>query len=98
MLQQVSRTFQARRALLRHLAPRYQQASSAQKTLLLDSFVEQVDPLALSEYLDVLRHALLRGTQTTAADGEGEFVLPLLRFSLVACTSGPQSVSEEGPA
>ena len=35
-----SRSFQARRALLRHLAPRYQQASPAQKTLLLDSFVE----------------------------------------------------------
>jgi hypothetical protein len=40
MPQRVSRTFQARRALLRHLAPRYQQASPAQKTLLLDSFVE----------------------------------------------------------
>ena len=35
-----SRTFQARHALLRYLAPRYQQASPAQKTLLLDSFVE----------------------------------------------------------
>ena len=40
MRHQVSRTFQARRTLLRHLAPRYQQASPAQKTLLLDSFVE----------------------------------------------------------
>src|ERR1051326_41143 len=40
MLQQVSHTFQARRALLRYLAPRYQQASPAQKTLLLDAFVE----------------------------------------------------------
>ena len=40
MSQRVSRTFQARRALLRYLAPRYQQASPAQKTLLLDSFVE----------------------------------------------------------
>ena len=40
MPQRVSRTFQARRALLRHVAPRYQQASPAQKTLLLDSFVE----------------------------------------------------------
>ena len=40
MPQQVSRPFQARRALLRQLAPRYQQASSDQKTLLLDSFVE----------------------------------------------------------
>jgi len=40
MSQRVSRTFQARRELLRYLAPRYQQASPAQKTLLLDSFVE----------------------------------------------------------
>ena len=40
MPQPCSRTFQVRRALLRHLAPRYQQASPAQKTLLLDSFVE----------------------------------------------------------
>jgi hypothetical protein len=40
MPQQVSCTFQVRRALLRHLAPRYQQASPAQKTLLLDAFVE----------------------------------------------------------
>jgi hypothetical protein len=40
MPQRISRTFQARRALLRFLAPRYQQASPVQKTLLLDSFVE----------------------------------------------------------
>jgi hypothetical protein len=40
MPQRVSRPFQARRALLRYLAPRYQQASPAQKTLLLVSFVE----------------------------------------------------------
>jgi hypothetical protein len=40
MPQRVSRPFQARRALLRYLAPRYQQASLVQKTLLLDSFVE----------------------------------------------------------
>jgi hypothetical protein len=40
MPHRVSPGFQARRALLRSLAPRYQQASSAQKTLLLDSFVE----------------------------------------------------------
>src|SRR5258708_29473811 len=40
MPQRVSPGFQARRVLLRHLAPRYQQASPAQKTLLLDSFVE----------------------------------------------------------
>jgi hypothetical protein len=40
MPHRVSPSFQARRALLRHLAPRYQQASPAQKTLLLDSVVE----------------------------------------------------------
>src|SRR5258708_26212638 len=40
MPHRVPRPFQARRALLRHLAPRYQQASHAQKTLLLDSFLE----------------------------------------------------------
>src|SRR5580700_4467296 len=40
MSQRISHTFQARRALLRYLAPRYQQASSVQKTPLLDSFVE----------------------------------------------------------
>jgi hypothetical protein len=39
MPQRVSPSFQARRALLGSLAPRYQQASPAQKTLLLDSFV-----------------------------------------------------------
>ena len=40
MPQRVSPTFHVRRTLLRYLAPRYQQASPAQKTLLLDSFVE----------------------------------------------------------
>jgi site-specific recombinase XerD len=59
--------------------------------------VEQIDPLALSEYLDVLRSALLCGIHTTAADGEGEFVLPLLRFSLGSCIFRPLTVSEEGP-
>lgn len=39
MPQHVSHTFQDRRALLRYLTPRYQQASPIQKTLLLDSFV-----------------------------------------------------------
>ena len=38
--QPITRTFQARRALLPSLAPRYQQASPVQKTLLLDTFVE----------------------------------------------------------
>jgi hypothetical protein len=34
-----SRTFQVQRTLLAQVAPRYQQASPAQKTLLLDAFV-----------------------------------------------------------
>ena len=58
--------------------------------------IEQIDPLALSEQLDVLRHALLRGTRTTAADGKGEIILPLLIFSQLACPSGSLPVSEEG--
>ena len=41
MLQPFSRTFQARRALIRFLAPRYQQASPTQKTLLLDACVKR---------------------------------------------------------
>ena len=40
MPQRLSRTFQARRALLKYLAPGYQQASPARKTLLLDAFME----------------------------------------------------------
>jgi hypothetical protein len=64
----------------------------------LSKRVERVDPLALSEHLDVLRHALLRRTHTTAADDEGEFVLPVFRYSLLACTSLPLSASKEGPA
>src|SRR5579859_8115465 len=40
MPQYIAQTFQTRRALLRSLMPYYQQASSAQKTLLLDAFVE----------------------------------------------------------
>ena len=45
MPQQVSPNFQARHALLRSLAPRYQQASLAQKTLLLDLFVEWTEAI-----------------------------------------------------
>jgi hypothetical protein len=39
MPQSVSRSFSIRRARLQSLAPRYQQASPAQKTLLLDAYV-----------------------------------------------------------
>ena len=63
----------------------------------LSERVYQVDPLALSEQLDALRYTLLCNAHTTAADGEEEFVLPLLRFSLAACMSGSLPVSEEGP-
>jgi hypothetical protein len=40
MQERIAKTFQTRRALLRPLVPRYQQASPAHKTLLLDAFVE----------------------------------------------------------
>mgnify|MGYP001496572239 CR=1 FL=1 len=40
MQERIAQTFQTRRALLRSLVPRYQKASSAQKTLLLDAFIE----------------------------------------------------------
>ncbi|HEU5381686.1 MAG TPA: hypothetical protein VFV38_40215 [Ktedonobacteraceae bacterium] len=40
MQEQIRQTFQTRRALLWSLVPRYQQASPAQKTLLLDVLVE----------------------------------------------------------
>lgn len=59
--------------------------------------VEQIDPLALSEHLDALRHALLYGAHLpplVSADGRA---WPQLRFSLVACTSVPLPTSEEEP-
>jgi len=64
----------------------------------LSRCVEQIDPLALSEYLDILRRALLYGAHMTTVDSEREFALPLLRYSLLACTTEPLSVSEQGPA
>jgi len=94
--EQVRRVYDAARTPLQRLLASGVLSQTRQREL--SQRVEQVDPLALSEYLDVLRHALLRGAHTTAADGEREFVLPLLRFSLVACTSGPLPVSEEGSA
>jgi hypothetical protein len=94
--EQVRRVYDAAQTPLQRLLASGVLSQTRQREL--SKRVEQVDPLALSEHLDVLRHALLRGTHTTAADGEGKFVLPLLRFSLVACTSGPLPVSEEGPA
>ena len=67
--QQVRHVYDAAQTpLQRLLASRVLSQAQQQE---LSKRVEQVDPLALSEYLDVLRRALLRGTQTTAADGEG---------------------------
>ena len=94
--QQVHRVYDAAQTPLQRLLASGVPSETRRREL--SKRVEQVDPIALSEYLDVLRHALLRGTYTAAADGEGEFLVPLLRFSLVVCTSGPLPVSEEGPA
>ena len=57
--------------------------------------VQRIDPLALSEYLDALRHALLciaHLPTAVAADGP---VCPRLRFSLAACTSVPRLPPEK---
>src|SRR4030088_2780437 len=78
--EQVRRVYDAAQTPLQRLLASGVLSEGRQREL--SKRVEQVDPLALSEHLDVLRHALLRGIHTTAADGEGEFVLPLLRFSL----------------
>ncbi len=62
----------------------------------LSERVQQIDPLALSEYLDALRHALLcRAHLPPAAEASGR-TWPLLRFCLAACTSGARPPSEEG--
>jgi site-specific recombinase XerD len=55
MAEDGSRTFQARRALLAQLAPRYQQASLAQKTLLLDAFVAWTGYTRKKEILALLQ-------------------------------------------
>jgi hypothetical protein len=58
--------------------------------------VQQIDPLALSEYLDALRHALLcRAHLPSAVEAFGR-AWPLLRFCLATCTSGSRPPSEEG--
>jgi hypothetical protein len=62
MPQRVSPGFQARRALLGPLAPRYRQASPAQKTLLLDSFVEWTG-YSRKYAIELLNHGE-RGQQT----------------------------------
>ena len=57
--------------------------------------VQQIDPLALSEYLDALRHALwcvAHLPTTVAADGPAG---PHLHFSLAACTSVPRLPPEK---
>ncbi|HEX6479344.1 MAG TPA: hypothetical protein VF043_10900 [Ktedonobacteraceae bacterium] len=93
--EQVRRVYDAAQTPLQRLLASGVLSQTRQREL--SKGVEQVDPLALSEHLDILRHALLRGTHVTVAIGEGKFVLPLLRFSLMACTSRPLPVSEEGP-
>ena len=57
--------------------------------------VQQIDPLALSEHLDALRHALwcvAHLPTAVAADGPAG---PHLHFSLAACTSVPRLPPEE---
>jgi site-specific recombinase XerD len=62
----------------------------------LSEKVQQIDPLALSAYLDALRHALLcRAHLPPAVEASGR-AWPLLRFCLAACTSGARTPSEEG--
>lgn len=61
----------------------------------LHEWVQQIDPLALSEYLDALRHALLciaHLPPQMAADGTA---CPLLSFSLAACTCVPRLPAEK---
>ena len=93
--EQVRRVYDAAQTPLQRLLASGVLSETRQREL--SRCVEQIDPLALSEYLDVLRSALLCGIHTTVSDGEGEFVLPLLRFSLVGCIFRPLTVSEEGP-
>jgi site-specific recombinase XerD len=59
--------------------------------------VQQIDPLALSEQLDALRHALLCGAHLPPAVEASGHAWPQLRFSLAACTSGSLPTCEEGP-
>jgi hypothetical protein len=94
--EQVRRVYDAAKTPLQRLLASGMLSETRQSEL--SKRVGQIDPVALSEYLDILRRALLCGTHTAAGDGEGEFESPLLRFSLLACIFRPLTVSEEGPA
>ena len=59
--------------------------------------VQQIDPLALSEHLDALRHALWCGAYLPGARAASGRAWPPLGFSLATCTSVPQPTSEERP-
>jgi len=59
--------------------------------------VQQIDPLALSEYLDALRHALLCGAHLPPAVAADGLAWPHLGFSLAACTPVPRLPPEKGP-
>jgi len=93
MPHRVSRTFQARRALLRHLAPRYQQASPAQKTLLLDSFVEWTG-YTRKYAIELLNHGE-HGQQTIERRRLPQYRLPVQQALFLAWKA---THSEEGPA
>jgi hypothetical protein len=63
----------------------------------LREWVQQLDPLALSEQLDALQHALLCGAHLPlAVVGDGR-AWPQLHFSLATCTTGSLPSCEEGP-
>jgi site-specific recombinase XerD len=87
--EQIRRVYDAAQTPLQRLLASGVLSETLQRDLI--ERVGQIDPL------DVLRHALLCGVHMIATDSEGEFVLPLLRFPLLACTSGPLLMSEEGP-
>src|ERR1700716_4164960 len=61
--EQVRRVYDAAQTPLQRLLVSGVLSQTRQREL--SKRVERVDPLALSEYLDVLRHALLRATYTT---------------------------------
>ncbi len=79
-----------RRLLAAGVLPEDQQRTLSER-------VQQIDPLALSEQLDALRHALWCGAHLPEAREAAGHAWPLLRFSLAACLSVPRPVSEEGP-
>jgi site-specific recombinase XerD len=63
----------------------------------LREWVHQIDPLALSEQLDALRHASLCGAHLPLAIVADGPTWPQLSFSLADCTSASLPTCEEGP-